>query len=126
MLCKVLVVDDEEPIVEEMLEALNDEGYDGLGATDTGAALEILRCDPDVAIIVSDLRMPGKSGLDLIREARAEFTRDFTFILMSGHKSAPQETEKAGHGIFEFLPKPLNIEHFLNVVGRAYELLPKP
>ena len=116
---KVLVVDDEKDILEEAAEALTDEGYECFPANNVDDALAILRGDPGIALVVTDLKMPGKTGGDLIKEARAAFERDIEFIIMSGHGSPTVKTNGIDIDAFPFLRKPLDIGEFLEVVGKV-------
>ena len=119
MPCKVLVVDDEKDILEEAAEALTDEGYECFLANNVSYALAILRDDPEIALVVTDLKMPGKTGGDLIKEARTAFDRDIEFIIMSGHGSPTSEINGVDIDAFPFLRKPLDIGEFLEVVGKV-------
>lgn len=116
---KVLVIDDEEGILEEAAEALTEEGYECFPANNVDDALAILRDDPGIMLVVTDLKMPGKTGGDLIKETRAAFGRDIQFIVMSGHGSPTVETNGVDIDDFPFLRKPLDIGEFLEVVGRV-------
>lgn len=116
---KVLVVDDEKDILEEAAEALTEEGYECFPANNVDDALAILRRDPEIALVVTDLKMPGKTGGDLIKEVRAAFARDIEFIVMSGHGSPTVKTNGVDIDEFPFLRKPLDIGEFLEVVGRV-------
>ncbi len=60
---KILIVDDEEFILEETLEALTDEGYECFRASNVEAAVEMIQITPGIALILSDLNMPGKRAL---------------------------------------------------------------
>ena len=119
MPCKVLVVDDEKDILEEAAEALTDEGYECFLANNVSYALAILRDDPEIALVVTDLKMPGKTGGDLIKEARTAFDRDIEFIIMSGHGSPTSEINGVDIDAFPFLRKPLDIGEFLEMVERV-------
>ncbi len=114
---KVLIVDDEEGILEEAAEALTEEGYECFPASNVGDALEILRRDAEIALVVTDLKMPGKTGGDLIKEARAAFDRDIEFIVMSGHGSPTVTTNGVDIDALPFLRKPLDIGEFLAMVA---------
>ncbi len=116
---KVLVVDDEEGILEEAAEALTEEGYECFLANNVNYALAILRDDAGIALVVTDLKMPGKTGSDLIKEARAAFDRDIQFIVMSGHGGPTAETNGVNIDALPFLRKPLDIDEFLEMVGRV-------
>ena len=59
---KILVVDDEMEILEETSEALTEAGYECLCADNVDDALRILRRDSEIALVVTDLKMPGKTG----------------------------------------------------------------
>ncbi len=113
---KVLVVDDEEDILEEAAEALTEEGYECFSANNVNYALAILRDDAEIALVVTDLKMPGKTGGDLIKEARAAFDRDIKFIVMSGHGSPTVQTNGVDIDALPFLRKPLDIGEFLKMV----------
>ena len=116
---KVLVVDDEEGILEEAAEALTEEGYECFPASNVDDALAILRDDPEITLVVTDLKIPGKTGGDLIKEARAAFERDIKFIVMSGHGSPTIKINGVDIDALPFLRKPLDIDEFLEMVGRV-------
>lgn len=113
---KVLVVDDEQPILDEAAEALNDEGYQAICAIRVDDALDILRKHTDLDVVVTDLKMPGKTGADLINRALAEFERDISFIVMSGHGGPSVDTEGLDMSRIPLLRKPLDIDEFLDTV----------
>lgn len=110
---KILVVDDEWDILTEVDETLSDEGYVTICVDNVEDALEALRNDTNIRLVVTDLKMPGKSGADLINEARAEFERDIRFIVISG------SPENFGLDIaqFHYLRKPVNIDKLLAAVA---------
>lgn len=113
---KILVVDDEKDILDEIDETLTEEGYEVVCAERVDAALELLRQHVDINLVVTDLKMPGKSGADLINEATAEFERNITFIVISGHGSPSADTFGLDIGQFIFHRKPLDIDLFLESV----------
>jgi CheY-like chemotaxis protein/anti-sigma regulatory factor (Ser/Thr protein kinase) len=82
---RVLVVDDEEPLMEVATRALEDLGYEPVGFTSSSAALAAFRADPQrFDALVTDERMPGMTGSALIREVRG--IRDsMPIVLMSGY-----------------------------------------
>ena len=113
---KILVVDDERAILDEIDETLTDEGYETFCAERVDEALEVLRNHADINLVVTDLKMPGKSGADLINEARAEFERDITFIIISGHGSPTADTFGLDIEQFIFHRKPLDIDQLLESI----------
>jgi CheY-like chemotaxis protein len=83
----VLVVDDEPEIVEELCELLQSRGYHTAGARCVPDALAALEAEPAIFLVITDLSMPGTSGLDLIRECRRRATlapRGLRFVLATG------------------------------------------
>src|SRR5499426_4304207 len=82
---RVLVVDDEEPLVRLATETLEELGYVPLGFTSSTAALEAIRADPQrFDALITDERMPGMTGSALIREVRV-IRAAIPVVLMSGY-----------------------------------------
>ena len=104
---RVMVVDDEEPLLELTTHALRELGYEPVGYGSARAALEAFRSNPDgFAVLVTDLRMPGMSGEALIREAR-QLRPLLPVILVSGYAGdAGMATSNSGWAD-EVLTKPL-------------------
>ena len=109
---KILLVDDEPFTAEEASEALTEEGFDCITVNSVDDAVETLKNNPDIAVIVTDLKMPGKTGADLIKEVQKAFERDIEFIIMSG------SNEDLGPDLkkFPFLRKPLDISELIESV----------
>src|SRR5437879_5998735 len=81
----ILVVDDEEPVLRFAEIALRMSGYEVLGATDAEQALAILDNRPEpVDILLSDVRMPGMSGPQLVKRVRESFPATAP-VLMTGY-----------------------------------------
>jgi response regulator RpfG family c-di-GMP phosphodiesterase len=117
---RILCVDDEPAILEGMSLHLR-RRYDVLTAPSGSAALEILRNDTSIAVIVSDMRMPGMDGATFLAEARV-LRPDSTRILLTGHadmESAIAAVNKGG--IFRFLTKPCAPAMFQAALESALE-----
>ncbi len=123
---KLIAVDDEACIVAEILEALADAGYECVGAQSVDAAMEALEKDSGIRVVVTDMRMPDKSGADLIALARETFGRRLCFIVMSGHENFDGDSDKQELGIFDFVPKPVDINVLLDAIRRAHLELDLP
>jgi CheY-like chemotaxis protein len=92
---RVLVVDDEEPLMRIATQALEDFGYQPIGFTSSSAALEAFRSDPlGFDAVITDERMPGMTGSTLIREVRSVRDRIPT-MLMSGFMQERWRTRPA-------------------------------
>ena len=83
---QLLLVDDEEDALLELAELLEGEGFDCLTATSVKLALHHLTRHPDIALVITDLRMPEESGMSLIKRLREHTSRQhLPVIVTSGH-----------------------------------------
>ncbi len=104
---RVLVVDDEEPLVQIATRTLEELGYAPVGFTSSVAALAAFRADPQrFDAVITDERMPGMSGLALIREVRGIRDR-IPVVLMSGFVGGTMASAAREGGAEEVLKKPL-------------------
>lgn len=122
---RVLVVDDEIEITEEAAEILTDEGFACDQASDGRSALEMVLHDPDIAIVVTDLKMPGMDGLEMIRKINLSIPadRDLAVIVVTGHAGTAEAIESLRLGAMDFLTKPIDPDHLVHAVRRADETL---
>ncbi len=120
---KILIVDDEDAIREELFEYLTHKGYGCVDAAGVGPALEALHGDPELAIVLTDVRMPGRDGLELIVTAKAEIGRDLEFVIMTGHGGKSEAIGALRLGAQDFLEKPIDLKHLLHVVERTDQML---
>lgn len=120
---KILVVDDEPDIVDEIVDLLSEEGLQCEGVNDPKKALERVAGDPEIGIIISDIRMPAMGGLELSRRLlqEQENDRDLHIILVTGHAGMAEAIEALKLGADDFLTKPLNSEQLLHSVRRSQE-----
>jgi two-component system response regulator AtoC len=114
---RVLIVDDEAKMTRSLVEFLALESIDAAEAGDVDAALARLGEDSFDAV-VSDLRMPGKSGMDLLRHLRDE-GRNLPFIMMSAHGEVRDAVEAMKKGAFDYLVKPFDPEELVLRVRKA-------
>lgn len=116
---KILIVDDEAEITEEISEALADEGYEVSCALSYDQAINALRADPELKIVITDLLMPGKSGFDLMKSAPLEVGRLLTFIVLSGTPEKFGNEDSPLANCIRFLRKPVNLDELIEVVEEA-------
>ncbi len=114
----VLIVDDEEPIRKLLRARFEREGLNVLTASHAGEALEILLHTPDLALLVTDVKMPGKDGLALTAEAK-EFLPDLKVIVMTGHGEKSTAISALRLGACDYLEKPFDMEEMTHSVNRA-------
>jgi len=115
----VLIVDDEPSILEILEILLKDEGMDVRKCTSGRNALALIREQP-VDVVISDIRMPDLSGVDLLREAK-QFSPDTTFILITAFASTETAIEALQHGAFDYLTKPFKMEEVRKVLRNALD-----
>ena len=118
---RVLYVDDEEQLIYLARRGLGKLGYHLTTFLDARAALEAFRAQPaDFDVIITDLAMPGLSGLEFAAEIRL-VSPGVPIILPSGYLR-PQDTESAHRlGIRELLPKPASLDHLVQAIQRALQ-----
>ena len=103
---KILVVDDDASEREGLAELLRVWGYEADVAADGRRALEQAAVF-DPSVVISDLRMPGMSGMEVLRQFR-ELRPDVTFIMLTGQGTIEQAVEATKLGAFNFLEKPID------------------
>ncbi|MBU1652057.1 response regulator, partial [bacterium] len=117
---KILIVDDEPDILELLQESFEDAGYYVITALNGLEALSLLEHEqPD--IILSDNRMPGMSGIELMEEIRKNYP-DSIRLLMTGYADLNIAIEAINRGwVYKFITKPFKMEEILIAIRRALE-----
>ncbi|MFT6286047.1 MAG: putative two-component system response regulator [Alcanivorax sp.] len=125
MMTKILIAEDEKENRDEIVECLVYNGFECVEASNGEEGLNLLRRDTEIAIVVSDILMPGKSGLEMIGSAQFEIgkDRDLEFIILTGHGGAKEAIDALKLGVLDFIEKPLDLNHLVHVVRRAEELI---
>ncbi len=119
---RLLIVDDEidvRPLFEQTLEAAVLSGKFALSFASSGAeALSVLKANPDIAVVITDIRMPGMSGLDLLAQIQEDspLTR---VVIMSAYSDMPNIRRAMHLGAHDFLTKPLDLDDMKATVERA-------
>ena len=114
---KVLLVDDEEDLVRTMAERMEMRDLGSDIALDGEQALSMIENEmPDVMVL--DLRMPGLDGMEVLRRVKEAYPK-IAVIIMTGHGSDKDEQEARRLGAFDYLRKPVDIAHLMEVVKNA-------
>jgi two-component system, NtrC family, response regulator AtoC len=113
---RILVVEDDATFRSLLKTILTGEGYDVVDVATAEKALEILRC-LGFDLVVSDLRMPGKSGMELFRETRNFFVPP-PFIILTAYGPIEEAVDAMKEGAADFLTKPLKDPSALRVLVR--------
>lgn len=115
---RVLVVEDEQPLRELIVLTLSEE-FDCEEVADGESALERLRASPP-QLLVLDSMLPGRSGIDVLREMRADpQLRDVPVLMLSAWQSSEDVDSAIDAGANSFLGKPFRVEELVSV---AHEL----
>lgn len=114
---KVLVVDDEPSILDLLSRAFSSAEYDVEVASSSAAALTCLH-QTRYDLLVTDLRMPGESGLSLIRKARDENAK-LPVIVITGNSSEANAIDAVNLGVSGYVTKPFKIPRVLEVAANA-------
>ena len=113
----VWILDDDRSIRWVLEKALQQEGMDIQSFDSADSVLNRLaRQQPDV--IISDIRMPGTSGLDLLAKIREQHPR-LPVIIMTAHSDLDSAVASYQGGAFEYLPKPFDVDDAVSLVKRA-------
>ncbi len=115
---KVLLVDDEEGFVTTLAERMEMRDVGSQVALDGQSALQMIKDEvPDVMVL--DLRMPGIDGLEVLRRVKSMYPQ-VQVVILTGHGSVKDEMEARSLGAFEYLNKPVDIDHLLGIIRKAY------
>ena len=113
----VLIVDDEKNIREGLGKALELEGYRIFLAEDGRVGLEIVNRN-EVDLIIADLKMPGMSGEELLKQVSASYPT-IQVIILTGHGTIETAVNAMRDGAYDFLTKPVNLDRLSLLVKRA-------
>jgi DNA-binding NtrC family response regulator len=116
---RVLVVDDEKNLRELMVRELGRRGHDVEGVSDGEAAVAALR-DTGYDVVILDMRMPRKSGIEVLREMQA-FPEQPQVIVMTGVQEVATAVEAMKLGAYDYLTKPTKIEELDVLIQKAAE-----
>lgn len=117
MLGTVLVVDDDEMLLGALAQWLTLSGFKTLTAANADAGVTLLKAHP-VDAVLTDVRMPGRSGMDLLRTLR-DSSPDLPVVLLTGHGDVPLAVEALKLGAFDFLTKPHDPERLIATLRNA-------
>jgi DNA-binding NtrC family response regulator len=115
----VLIADDEKNIREGLAEALALDGYATRTAADGAEALKEVE-GGDIDLVITDLRMPAKSGTEVLKTVVGRYP-GLPVIVLTGHGTIEDAVAAMRSGAFDFVTKPVNLDHLSLLVKRALE-----
>jgi len=120
---RVLLVDDEREFVQTLSERLQLRDVGSAIVYDGNSALEIIKED-DPEVIIIDLKMPGVNGIDVLKQVKRQ-RPEIKVIVLTGHGSESDKQECLNLGAFDYLQKPVDIDHLSDVLKMAHENIRK-
>ena len=116
---RILVVDDEMIVCESCKRILEEDGYEVVTALSGIEAFEKMQENP-FDIVLTDLKMPGIDGMEVLRTLRKEYP-DIIIIMITGYSTVETAVEAMKSGAFDYIPKPFTPDEVLIVVKKAIE-----
>ncbi|MCF8079943.1 MAG: response regulator [Desulfobacterales bacterium] len=117
-IAKVLLVDDETPFVEAMSRRLKKRDIEILAAFSGAEALDMLKNDGSVEVVILDVKMPGMDGIETLGEIRKKFPL-VEVIMLTGHATVETGIEGMKLGAFDYLMKPCDMDVLMNKLKEA-------
>ncbi|HZT75293.1 MAG TPA: response regulator [Vicinamibacterales bacterium] len=116
----MLVVDDDDVFRDRVMRALRERGFDAVGAGDYETAVASAQADsPELALV--DLRLPGRSGLDVVRDLKA-LDPTTTVVVLTGYGSIATAVESVRLGATTYLTKPVDADQIAAAFDRDIAL----
>jgi DNA-binding NtrC family response regulator len=118
---RILVVDDSPSTVEVITRNLNSRGFVVFTATNVREAMDVLSVS-NIDLVITDLKMPGASGMDLVRHVRQNHA-DTEVMMITGYATVEGAVDAVKSGAQEYISKPFTDEELFEAVDRALESL---
>ena len=121
MKISVLLVDDEKDFVESLAERLQIRDFNVTTALSGDEALKLVE-ENDFDVIVLDVQMPGKSGVETLKEIK-NFEQLSQVIMLTGHATVKTAIEGMKSGAYDYLMKPTDTDELIEMINKAYQLV---
>jgi two-component system nitrogen regulation response regulator GlnG len=116
---KIWILDDDKSIRWVLQKALEKNNYNVMAFGNTNEAINHFNHDmPD--LIVSDIKMPGESGLQFLHKVKEKFPK-IPVIIMTAFSDLDSAVDSYAHGAYEYLPKPFDIDNAISVINSAFK-----
>ncbi len=117
----ILLVDDEKGFVDTMTKRLQKRNMTVHKAYDGKGAMNKLTKYKDVEVIILDMKMPGKDGLQVLQEIKEAYPL-VEVIMLTGHATVPTAIEGIQHGAYDYLMKPCSLDNLTQKILDAVAL----
>jgi len=118
---RILLVDDEDSFRGTVSKRLSRRSMDVRTASDGREALDLLE-NHSVEVVVTDVKMPNMNGIELLGRIKEKYP-DIEVILLTGHVAASDGVEGIKGGAFDYLTKPVELEHLVSKIRQAREMI---
>jgi DNA-binding NtrC family response regulator len=114
----VMLVDDESAFVETMTKRLEKRNLKVIAALSGDEALETLSKNRNLDVIILDVKMPGKDGIETLKDIKTEYPL-VEVVMLTGHATVESAIEGMKLGAYDYLMKPCEIEQLMQKVEEA-------
>lgn len=116
----ILIADDEQDIRDLLCDFLGGEGYGCISAADAFDALEQFKTTQTIDLVMSDIRMPGKTGLELLDDIK-KIDEDVIVVMISAVKDIESAISAMSKGAYDYVAKPFKLNEVALVASKAIE-----
>lgn len=117
---RILIADDDVMVRDVIVSFLSKQGYSVKTANDGHEALRYLRLE-DINLVLTDLRMPGADGLEVLRTAM-QINPKITVVILTAYGTLDTALEAVKEGAYDYIAKPFVMQQLLLVVRNAYNV----
>ena len=114
---KILICDDENSI-RDSLDLILSEKYDLKFAVNGQEAISVIESNPNIELLLLDIKMPQKSGIDILKEIRLH--NNIAVIMVTGYSSVETAKESLKLGALDYISKPFQSKTLLEAVEKAF------
>ncbi len=117
---RILIADDDVMVRDVIVKFLSEQGYSVITANDGHEALRYLRLE-DIYLVLTDLRMPGAGGLEILRTAK-QINPEIAVVILTAYGTLDTALEAVKEGAYDYIAKPFVMQQLLLVVRNAYNV----
>jgi len=121
MKIKILLVDDEKDFIESLAERLQLRDFDVTTALNGNDAINLVQ-ESDYDIIVLDVKMPGKDGIETLKEIK-NIKQISQIIMLTGHATVESAIQGMKLGAYDYIMKPTVTEDLIALINKAYKIV---
>lgn len=116
---QILLIEDDDALRFSLAQAFDLEGFKVIQSSNFDQARRTIRANFN-GVILSDIRMPGKDGFDVLQHSQ-NADPDLPVVLLTGEADVPMALRAMRHGAYDFIEKPCKVDYLIEVIKRALE-----